>query len=290
MVEHQPSKLDTWVRFPSPAYARVAQGWSTTLPRLGSRVRIPSRAFFISTISGNTKTKRTCHLRPVRFLFTMKCSMYGTLLEVSMNDLNILSSSPLFHQMMPEEISSILSCLSCRYAACEKNEFVCRHGDVLSFVGLVLSGEVHIIKEDFWGNRTILGKAEAGQLFAESYACAGRPLEVSVIASRDSEILFLDVRDLAPLLQSVLSVSSAPDPEFCHDPFPEKPDVDKKDRTHVLPFSSGQTALLSFRRIHPSAQHFLRSSVQPPAACRLSLRGPKRPFQGALPCCRRKGS
>ncbi len=25
MVEHQPSKLDTWVRFPSPAYARVAQ-------------------------------------------------------------------------------------------------------------------------------------------------------------------------------------------------------------------------------------------------------------------------
>src|SRR5699024_9818452 len=50
----------------------------------------------------------------------------------------------------------------------------------------------------------------------------------------------------APLLQSVLSVSSAPDPEFCHDPFPEKPDVDKKDRTHVPPFSSGQTALLSF--------------------------------------------
>ncbi len=25
MVEHQPSKLDTWVRFPSPAYVSVAQ-------------------------------------------------------------------------------------------------------------------------------------------------------------------------------------------------------------------------------------------------------------------------
>ena len=51
MVEHQPSKLDTWVRFPSPAlffktskYARVAQRWSTSLPRRGSRVRFPSRA------------------------------------------------------------------------------------------------------------------------------------------------------------------------------------------------------------------------------------------------------
>ena len=52
MVEHQPSKLDTWVRFPSPASARVAQGWSTTLPRLGSRVRIPSRAF-IKKFFGN---------------------------------------------------------------------------------------------------------------------------------------------------------------------------------------------------------------------------------------------
>ena len=29
-------------------YARVAQGWSTTLPRWGPRVRIPSRAFFIA--------------------------------------------------------------------------------------------------------------------------------------------------------------------------------------------------------------------------------------------------
>ena len=51
MVEHQPSKLDTWVRFPSPAlkykvtvHARVAQRWSTSLPRRGSRVRSPSRA------------------------------------------------------------------------------------------------------------------------------------------------------------------------------------------------------------------------------------------------------
>ena len=28
------------------SHARVAQGWSTTLPRWGPRVRIPSRAFF----------------------------------------------------------------------------------------------------------------------------------------------------------------------------------------------------------------------------------------------------
>ena len=31
----------------SSRYARVAQWWSIALPRRGSRVRIPSRAFFV---------------------------------------------------------------------------------------------------------------------------------------------------------------------------------------------------------------------------------------------------
>ena len=54
MVEHKPSKLDTWVRFPSPAlsglcylvnlYARMAQWQSIALPRRGSPVRIWFRA------------------------------------------------------------------------------------------------------------------------------------------------------------------------------------------------------------------------------------------------------
>ena len=56
MVEHQPSKLNTWVRFPSPALKmnilfimrEWLSWWSTTLPRSGSRVRVPSRALLNS--------------------------------------------------------------------------------------------------------------------------------------------------------------------------------------------------------------------------------------------------
>ena len=36
MVEHQPSKLDTWVRFPSPAYATVAQLVEHDLAKVGA--------------------------------------------------------------------------------------------------------------------------------------------------------------------------------------------------------------------------------------------------------------
>ena len=38
-------------------------------------------------------------------------------------------------------------------------------------MGLVLSGTVHIVKEDFWGGRTIVGLARSGEVFGEAYAC-----------------------------------------------------------------------------------------------------------------------
>ena len=44
--------------------ARVSQGWSTTLPRWGPRVRIPSRAFFI--FSGSLYFQRF----PLFFIFS----------------------------------------------------------------------------------------------------------------------------------------------------------------------------------------------------------------------------
>jgi len=60
-------------------------------------------------------------------------------------------------------------------------------------LGLVLSGTLHIVKEDFWGSRTIVGLARSGEVFAEAYAClGGEPLEVAVLAAADAEVLFLN--------------------------------------------------------------------------------------------------
>jgi len=35
-----------------------------------------------------------------------------------------------------------------------------------------LSGEVQIVQEDYYGNRSILARIGVGNLFAESFACA----------------------------------------------------------------------------------------------------------------------
>lgn len=55
VVEHQPSKLDMWVRFPSPAYARVAQLVERDLAKVEAAGSSPvSRFFYFLKIKSRT--------------------------------------------------------------------------------------------------------------------------------------------------------------------------------------------------------------------------------------------
>ena len=109
--------------------------------------------------------------------------------------LNVIQKSPLFSGISASELEPMLKCLSAVTKDYEKNAFVLRFGEDISSVGLVLSGSVHIIKEDYWGNRNIVTKASPGQLFAETYACVqGEALGINVVAAEPTTVLFLKVR------------------------------------------------------------------------------------------------
>ena len=111
--------------------------------------------------------------------------------------LTLLKKTCLFSGINDEDISTMLNCLSARIASYQKEEFILHTGDLVDQVGMVLSGSVLIIKEDFWGNRSILSEISPGSLFAETYACIGTtPLEVSTVASSDCQVLFLDFQKL----------------------------------------------------------------------------------------------
>lgn len=108
--------------------------------------------------------------------------------------LHIIKKAPLFLGTDEKEIETMLNCLSAKTAVYNKNDFIFRYGDSISTVGMVLSGSVHIINEDFWGNRSILSRIPAGLLFGETYACAqAESIGVSAIAAEQTEVLFLDV-------------------------------------------------------------------------------------------------
>lgn len=111
--------------------------------------------------------------------------------------MTLLKKTCLFSGIKDEDISTMLNCLSARIASYQKEEFILHTGDLVDQVGMVLSGSVLIIKEDFWGNRSILSEISPGSLFAETYACIGTtPLEVSTVASSDCKVLFLDFQKL----------------------------------------------------------------------------------------------
>ena len=92
-----------------------------------------------------------------------------------------------------DELQGLLGCLGGRLRKVDKGMPILREGDPARDVGIVLSGAVQLVREDYYGNRSIVAYIGPGGLFAESYACAGvSALPVSVVADVDSEVLLID--------------------------------------------------------------------------------------------------
>lgn len=109
-------------------------------------------------------------------------------------DYHFLSKTILFRGVSPEEVRLMLGCLNTETKRFQRGGVIYHAGDVVSSIGLVLSGSVSIENDDVWGNRSILDRAGPGQVFAETYACVpNEPLIISVMATEATEILFLDM-------------------------------------------------------------------------------------------------
>ena len=110
-----------------------------------------------------------------------------------MEFLSVLKTCPLFDGVEEGDLASMLGCLGAKTTRAEKNEMIFLEGDPARYVGVVLSGQVQIVQEDYYGSRSILGWAGAGELFGEAFACAGvEALPVSVLAAERSDIMLLE--------------------------------------------------------------------------------------------------
>lgn len=118
-------------------------------------------------------------------------------------EITIIEKCPLFAGIEQNNIRALLDCLAATKHRYEKDEFVFMSDDPAKFVGIVLSGGVNVIQEDFWGNRTILIHIEQCGIFAEAFSCAGvDKLPVSVVASAASEILLIDYKKIITVCSS----------------------------------------------------------------------------------------
>ena len=107
----------------------------------------------------------------------------------------VLKKCELFRQIDAVKLMVMLKCLGAQVRKAEKNQIIFQEGDTAKYVGIVLSGSVQVVRDDYYGNRSIVANIEPAQLFAESFSCANvEHLPISVVASSDSEIMLIDCK------------------------------------------------------------------------------------------------
>ena len=110
-------------------------------------------------------------------------------------NLPILRACPLFEGIREADLMGMLGCLGAVPMNVKKGQNVFSEGDQAVRVGIVLDGKLLLLREDYFGNRSIFGQVLPGQLFGETYAFShAQSLPVTVSAEEDSRLLLLDSR------------------------------------------------------------------------------------------------
>ena len=108
--------------------------------------------------------------------------------------ISILKRTKLFAGVADEEIGAMLSCLDARLHTYKKGEYVFRQGEHLNCITVLVEGELHVQRDDYWGNRAIVNRVAVGEMFGEAYiAPESGALINDVLAVEDSEVIFFDV-------------------------------------------------------------------------------------------------
>ena len=100
--------------------------------------------------------------------------------------------SPLFFGIGPEDMEGMLGCIGYHVRTFQKGEVIAFEEETINHVGVVMEGAVDMIKEDVWGNRTMLLRSYREDIFGETFACGEDSLSVvTFVAALDCKVLFL---------------------------------------------------------------------------------------------------
>ena len=109
-----------------------------------------------------------------------------------MQELIAKVNSPLFYGIQPEDRKAMLGCIGYHIGTFKKGDIVAFEEENIKHIGILLSGAVDMIKEDLWGNKTMLVRMRKDELFGETFACGSDNLSVvTFMVSEDAKILFL---------------------------------------------------------------------------------------------------
>ena len=109
-----------------------------------------------------------------------------------MNDILIDLSSPLFDGISPEDRVAMLGCIGYHIGTFRKGEILGFENENINHIGIIISGAVDMVKEDIWGNKTLLVRMRKNELFGETFACGSNNSSlVTFLVSENAKILFV---------------------------------------------------------------------------------------------------
>ncbi len=107
----------------------------------------------------------------------------------------ILKRTQLFSGVGEEEIGAMLNCLQAKKCTYKKGEYVLRQGEHLDKILVLAEGKLHIQRDDYWGNRSIINMVSIGEMFGEAYvAPESGVLMNDVLAVEDCTVISFDVK------------------------------------------------------------------------------------------------
>ena len=116
--------------------------------------------------------------------------------------LPILTCMPLFKGIPGDRLLRLFSEWNPLLRTYSAGDFLLTPGAAASHFGILLEGELNIMKEDYTGNALLLTRLEPGELFAEAFAFAHLPVSVLAEAGQDSTVLWLDASQLSSIRSS----------------------------------------------------------------------------------------
>ncbi len=110
---------------------------------------------------------------------------------------NFIAKTRPFYGIPEDSIKPMLDNLNAYTKKYKKGDFIYRADENISSFSLILDGSINVVRDDIWGNESILSNFCKGEVFAEAYACLpNQPLMINVIASENTQLLFINMQSI----------------------------------------------------------------------------------------------
>lgn len=121
----------------------------------------------------------------------------------------ILKKTQLFSGVSEEEINTMLNCLNAHICTYKKGEYVLHQGENINNILVLAEGKLHIQRDDYWGNRSIINIVSVGEMFGEAYvAPKSESIMNDVLAIEECTVISFDIKHIITVCSSACKFHS----------------------------------------------------------------------------------